>query len=168
MTELALGHFVRFYNNSDAMLWAFQNFYINEDVNVDGIQYLFVPFGFSGLSASKEADLAPATLLFPSNNIARAYLGEALRGYALDSPVEGVIRPYVAEVDVNVLDIDSPSVQTKLLTYTGQCTGGGWDDTTLKIELSSVLDAASADIPTRTLNQKLVGALPLTSAVNLR
>ena len=167
MTSLALGHYVRFYSNSDEMKWAFQNFYIGQTVSEDGIDYLFVPFGFSGLSTSREGNLEPATLVFPTNDLSRGYLSEALRGRAFDD-VEGSVQPYVAEVDVNILDPADPQVETKLVTYTGQCTAGGWDDTALKMQLSSVLDAATADVPARTLHQRLVGNLPFSSSVRLR
>lgn len=165
-TTLAIGHFVRFYTNADALRWSFQNFYISQTVNEGGINYTFVPFGFSGLSASREGDLGESTLVFPANEISKGYVDEALKGG--ENSDERIGFPYVAEVDVNILDPDRQTVIQKLLTYTGQCTAGGWDDTTLKIELSSVLDAATGDIPTRTLQQKLVGSLPLTSNINLR
>ena len=170
MTELAIGHFCRFYTHTDTLKWSFQNFYINQTpFDIDGVSYSFVPFGFSGLSASREGELSPTALVFPSNDLARGYLSEALRGGTLaETAAEGIYRPYVVEVDVNILKPDSTEVITKLLTYTGQCTAGGWNDTTLQIELSSVLDAATAEIPARTLQQKLVGQLPLTSSVNLR
>lgn len=165
-TTLALGHFLRFYTNSDSLRWSFQNFYINQTVSEGGVNYTFIPFGFSGLSASREGDLGTSTLVFPSNDLARGYVDEALKG---GETADGEIGfPYVAEVDVNILDPDRQEVKQKLLTYTGQCTAGSWDDTSLQIELSSVLDAASGDIPTRTLQQKLVGALPLSSNINLR
>ena len=40
------------------------------------------------------------------------------------------------------------TVTQKLFTYTGQATAGGWDDTALKLELSSVFDAVDASVPT--------------------
>lgn len=167
MTTLALGHYARFYDDKDALVWAFQNFYLGTTVNHGGLTYSFVPFGFSGLSASKDGELAPATLVFPNNEISRAYLTEALRGRSLS---EELIwrRPYVGEVDVNVLDPSNNSVVTTLFTYVGQATAGGWDDTSLRMQLSSVLDAVSGDIPTRTLHRNLVGALPLSANVRLR
>jgi len=171
--HLAIGHFVRFYTNSDQLKWAFQNFYIKETVTVNSQAYSFVPFGFSGLTTSREGGLEPATLTFPNDaaGLARGYLSEALRGRELRPDTEpAVVAPYVAEVDVCILDSDltTKSVDTVLTTYVGQCTGGSWDDTALTISLSSVIDAATADIPTRTLHQRLVGNLPFSSNVRLR
>lgn len=172
-TELAIGNFVRFYTNSDELKWKFQNFYIAETVTQDSIDYSFLPFGFSGLSTSREGGLEPATLVFPNDDqgISRGYLSEALRGRELrpDSDDLGVITPYVAEVDVCILNPDDKTAEpTKLTTYTGQCTGGGWNDTSLQMQLSSLIDAATPDVPTRTLHQRLVGNLPFSSNVRLR
>jgi len=186
--DIGLGHFVRFYDNSDQLKWKYQNFYIGstikwEDPDGDDQDHIFAPFGFSGLSTSREGGLEPAALVFPNNQLAREQLGEALRGGPLpdaegDDIANGVVAlPYVAEVDVCRIDpdyapnsdgsIDSEAI-TRMVTYTGQCTGGGWNDTSLQMQLSSVLDAATADVPTRTLQQRLVGNLPFSSSVRLR
>ena len=184
--ELNLGNFLRFYNNDDNLIWSFQNFYIASEVTWDNgdqdnngdVDYQFLPFGFSGLSTSREGGLEPATLVFPNDQagLSRGYLSEALRGRPLRplSEPTGVVTPYVAEVDVCIINgRDVPTdkkitAPTVLVTYTGQCTGGGWDDTALNMQLSSLLDAATFDLPTRTLHQKLVGNLPFSANVRLR
>lgn len=167
MTTLALGHYVRFYDKGDNIQHAFQNFHIAEIKVHDGINYSFVPFGFSGVSTNRQGDLQPATLVFPNTELSRGYLEEALRGRTLRDEASWNI-PYVLEVDVNLLDPTTNEFQQTLFTYTGQATAGGWDEARLNLELSSVLDAASADIPTRTLHRRLVGSLPTTSSIRLR
>ena len=168
MTQLSIGHFLRLYNDAGTLVHSFQNFYIEETVSVDSVAYVFVPFGFSGLSTSRQGDLSPTTLVFPNTSLSRGYLDEALRGGVIGSKVTYSSLPYVGEVDVNILEPDTRVVITKLLTYTGQATGGGWGETALILELSSVIDAVRSDIPTRTLQQALVGGLPSTSNVRLR
>lgn len=167
MTTLAFGHYVRFYDQGENIKHAFQNFFIGENKTADGITYSFVPFGFSGLTTSRQGDLQPASLVFPNTELSRGYLEEALRGRTL-RPETAWRTPYVVEVDVNILNPDNGSVTSTLFTYVGQATNGGWDDTKLTLELSSVLDAASADIPTRTLHRRLVGSLPTTGTIRLR
>lgn len=167
MTTLAIGNYARLYDSSDRLIWSLQNFFIGTSVSHEGINYPFAPFGFSGLSTTREGALEPATLVFPNNEVSRGYLAEALNGKPLDAE-GGLIQPYVAEVDVNILDPDANTVTTKLFTYTGQATSGGWDDTAVKLSLSSVFDAVSADVPTRTLHRRLVGALPMSASVRLR
>jgi len=168
MTQLSIGHFLRLYNDAGTLVHSFQNFYIGETVVVDSVAYVFVPFGFSGLSTSRQGDLSPTTLAFPNTSLSRGYLDEALRGGVIGSKVTYSSLPYVGEVDVNILEPDTRVVITKLLTYTGQATGGGWGEAELMLELSSVIDAVRSNIPTRTLQQALVGGLPTTSNVRLR
>ena len=167
MTSLALGHYARFYDRSERVVWAIQNFFIGTQVSHQGITYVFAPFGFSGLTTNRDGALEPAKLVLPNNELSRSVLAESLNGKPVDG-IGGVQLPYVVEVDVNVLDPDTNSVLTKLFTYTGQATGGGWDDTALTIGISSVFDAVSGDVPTRTLHRRLVGALPLSSNVRMR
>ena len=170
MTTLALGHFLRFYNDVNGLVHAFQNFYINDNLTIDGVSYIFVPFGFSGMATNRQGELSPAVVVFPNQEISRGYLDEALRGAPLGpvgcDPVGR--KPYIGEVDVNILDPENKTVTTKLLTYVGQATSGGWDDTALNLELSNILDAVTGDIPTRTLQRRLVGSLPTSANVRLR
>ena len=167
MTSLAIGHYLRLYNDGGAIVHAFQNFFIGSNVSNAGVVYSFVPFGFSGTSANRQAEQQPMTLAFPNNELARGYLDEALRGRVPGSS-DGWAQPYVAEVDVNLLDPAKESVTTTMLTYVGQCTAGGWDTTQVTMSLSSVLDSVKGDVPSRTLHRRLVGSLPTTGNIRLR
>lgn len=157
-------------DDNGAVVLTLQNFFIGETVPYEDASYQFSPFGFSGISTSRQADLDPVTLLFPNNEISRGYLSDALRGMSFDGiPIDQRPwrRPYVGKVDVCILDPAAKSATQRLFTYTGQCTAGGWDDTTLNLELSSLLDAVDANVPTRTLIQAQVGSLPISSGVRL-
>ena len=170
MNEYALGHYLRLLRDDETVAVALQNFFIGSNVYFEGDEYSFAPFGFSGLSTSRQGDLDPATLTFPNNAISRGYLGDALRGMSYSGiPIDERpwAMPYIGEVDVCLVDPESRSVVTKLFKYTGQCTSGGWDDTVLNLELSSLLDAVTSDVPTRTLIQRQVGSLPITSNIRL-
>jgi len=169
-TQFALGHYFRMINDSGATVLKLQNFFIGDTVTYDGNTYSFSPFGFSGISTSRQADLDPVTLLFPNNEISRGYLSDALRGMNFDDvPLDQRPwrRPYVGKVDVCLLDPSAKTVTQKMFTYTGQCTAGGWDDTTLNLELSSLLDAVNENVPSRTLIQAQVGSLPISAGVRL-
>nr|BAR35298.1 putative phage minor tail protein [uncultured Mediterranean phage uvMED] len=173
MTTLAIGHFLRMYDSNETLIVSLQNFYIQQAVAHDGASYLFSPFGFSGLTSTREGELSPATVVFPNNEISRGYLSEALRGWALDDADEvyaekNVRQSYVAEIDVMVLNPERHEVQQKLLTYVGQATSGSWDDTTVSMSLSSVFDAVQADVPGRTLHRGIVGGLPTSAQIRLR
>lgn len=169
-TEFALGHYFRMVSDDGNVVLRLQNFFIGETVSHEGGSYLFSPFNFSGLSTSRQGDLEPVQLVFPNNEISRGYLSDALRGMSFNGiPLDQRPwrRPYIGEVDVCLLDVESKKTSQKLFTYTGQCTAGGWDDTSLQVELSSVLDAVDSNVPTRTLIQRQVGSLPISSNVRL-
>ena len=178
----SVGPFLRLVNDKDEVQYRFQNFYIQENVSItekfrpgNKIKtYSFVPFGFSGLSSSRQGDLEPASLVFHSNDISRSYLLEALGGYEGAGTETGnpdrAFKAYTAEVDVCLLPNDAGKLddrQTTLFTYVGRATNGGWNASSLTIELTSVIDAVQDSIPTLTLQQKLVGSLPMTSSVNI-
>ena len=167
--QFNLGHFVRLKDDTQSVVLALQNFFISTTIEYENTNYIFSPFGFTGTSVDRQAALAPAELIFPANPISRGYLSDALRGMTFQG-AEGRPwrRPYYAEVDVMNVNVEDQEAGTKIMTYTGQCTAGGWDDTRLTLELSSIFDAASANIPTRTLTQRIVGSLPTSSRLNLR
>ena len=169
-TEFALGHYFRLIADDATVKFRLQNFFIGENVTHENYTYIFSPFGFSGLSTSRQGDLEPVQLVFPNNEISRGYLDDSLRGMSFDgipSDQRPWKRPYVGQVDVCLVNATNKTVTQKLFTYTGQATAGGWDDTALKLELSSVFDAVDASVPTRTLIQRQVGSLPITSNVRL-
>ena len=170
-----LGHFLLLKNDRGVVQYRFQNFYIGQNVAyVDGNNYSFVPFGFSGMSSSRQGDLSPASLVFHSNDISRGYMLEILGGYEGAVLEKGVpnreYSPYTAEIYVCLLPEDSDDVKKKangfiqLFIYHGRATAGGWDDSKLTVELTSVIDAVQDGVPTLTLQQELVGSLPSTSS----
>ena len=160
MTALAFGHVLRIkpYSTVD---FRFQNFFLGEQMEYDGASYQFVPFGFSGVTVNRTGDGLEATLVFPNNALTR--------GWA----VKAIDKSYLIEVDVLVIeDMDSdtgPKAEHAIVhSYTGQVTGGQWDNVSLNLELSSVLDAVGTDVPRRSLTQKLVGNLPISNNVRLQ
>ena len=98
-TELGLAHTLELITRDHPSVYRFQNFYFGENYLFRGDVYGFVPFGFSGLSVSKQGDLEPASLVFPNNGISRSFITEALRGGSLDDydDAEGILDPYIAQ-----------------------------------------------------------------------
>ena len=87
--------------------------------------------------------------------------------------VKAVDKSYLIEVDVlTIEDMDAdtgPKAEHAIAhSYVGQVTGGQWDNVSLNLELSSVLDAVGTDVPRRSLTQKLVGNLPISNNVRLQ
>jgi hypothetical protein len=173
--SVALCHFLKLHKRDNegqirSTAYAFQNFYFGDTIKKDDVNHAFLPFGFSGISTSKSGDVEPATLLFPNDQqgLARTIVSEALRGEDIDTEEpERIILPYIATVEVNLIDIDEDE-RTVLYTYTGICGSANWDDTQVALELGSIIDAVNGNVPTRTLRRDLVGNLPTSSTVRIR
>lgn len=134
----------------------FQNFFINESISYQGAAFTFVPFGFSGVTVNRTGDNTEASLVFPNNALTRGWAVEAIEGR------------WLAQVQVMLLDPDDRTSFEQLHQYFGQVAGGQWDETTVRLTLSTVLDAVGSDVPLRRLTQKLIGAIPVTSGVRLQ
>jgi len=120
--------------------------YQNYDLNGSS----FLPFAFSGAVINRNGDNITATLVFPSNSLSRSWATEAALGI------------WIATVDVKIIDQNRT-----LYSYVGQVSSAGWDEETVKLELSTVLDAVGADIPFRSLSSDLVGPLPTSANVRV-
>ena len=160
MSQYALGHALRINAIGESGLniqFKYQNFFINKEMTFDSNQYTFVPFGFSGVTVNRTGDGLEATLVFPNNDLTRSWA------------VASITEHYVIEVDVLIVDSDSETGSHDLVhTYVGQVVGGDWDNVSLNLLLSSVLDAVGTDVPRRSLTSKLVGNLPVSNNVRLQ
>mgnify|MGYP007063423846 CR=1 FL=1 len=151
-STIQLGHRVEFFAEAGSTGWKFQNWHVND--NADG--YFFVPFGFSGVTISLEGDNISASLVFPIDSIARAFVQEAID----DS--------WMAEVEVSTFTDNKDDPPTVLYTYFGQISDSGWDATAIQLVLNTVIDAVGVDVPRRVLQQKLVGRLPTSGSIRLQ
>ena len=160
MTQFAFGHVLRI-TPKDTVDFRFQNFFIGKQLTHGGDEYQFIPFGFSGVTVNRTGDGMEATLVFPNNKVSR------------DWGVKAIEESYLMEVEVLIIEDSDPdsgltATHTTVHTYTGQVTGGQWDNVSLNLELSSVLDAVGTDVPRRSLTQRMVGNLPISNSVRLQ
>ncbi len=113
------------------------------------------------MTVNRTGDGLESTLVFPNNELTRGWADAAIK------------ERYLMMVQVLIVENTTPGTDstvtspgaTVVHTYTGQVTGGQWDNVSLNIELSSVLDAVGTDVPMRSLTQKLVGNLPIKPRV---
>lgn len=150
--ELPLAHYLQM-TRSDGSILKFQNFFIGQ--TSDG--YGFLPFGFSGISVSRQGGNIDTTLVFPNRDVARSYADEAISD------------AWLCKVKTCIVQ-DPSDPNTSLITlfeYVGKVSAGGWDETAVKMLLNSILDSVGSDLPQRTLHQRLVGNLPFTANVAL-
>lgn len=153
--EVAVGHFLTLSLNSTVQ-YRFQNFFINEEISYNNDVFKFMPFGFSGVTVNRTGDNTEASLLFPNEELSRAWVTEALQDQ------------WLAYVQVLIVDPSSRLPVSTLHQYYGKTVSGTWDDVNLTIYLSTVLDAVGTDIPTRYLTQSLIGKIPVTNNVQLQ
>jgi hypothetical protein len=160
VTQFAFGHVVRI-TPKDTVDFRFQNFFIGKQLTHNGDEYQFAPFGFSGVTVNRTGDGMEASLVFPNNELTRRWAVAAIKS------------SYLMEVEVLIIEDSDPesgltATHTTVHTYTGQVTGGQWDNVSLNLELSSVLDAVGTDVPRRSLTQRMVGNLPISNSVRLQ
>jgi len=150
---LALGHYLEL-TSSSGQVHRFQNFSIGESKSYKSQTYYFLPFGFSGVTVSRQGDNVDADIVLPNNELSRPWAVEAIRDR------------WVAQLDTVLLDPDGNDPQL-LHPYVGQVAAGGWDTTALTLRLNTVLDAVGADFPHRTVNEHQCGPLPVTANVRV-
>ena len=156
MSQYAFGHVVRIKRKAET-LHRFQNFFIGTEATYDSATYLFVQFGFSGVTVNRTGDGLEASLVFPNNTLSRGLADTAISDN------------YVVEVEVLLVDSDDASgTHNSIHSFVGQVVSGQWDNVSLNLQLSSVLDAVGTDVPRRSLTQRLVGNLPISNNVRLQ
>ena len=139
-------------------VYRFQNFFLGKNCPYQGDTYSFVPFGFSGVTISRQGDNVDAELVFGNNELARSFADRSISQ-------RWMAKVYVVQIN----NIDDPNTEPAMLhSYVGQVTAGGWKDAEIMLRLNSVLDAVGNDVPGRTLHQQIVGALPMQGNVSLR
>lgn len=149
--ELQLGHRLEFYDQTGKSLHKFQNWYVHEEAD----NYTFLPFGFSGAIFTSDGENITAAIVLPIDGMARSWAQEAIRDQ------------WIASIEVSLFNDDKTQEPQKLHSYVGQVSSSSWDETSIQLELSTVLDAVRNDVPRRSLHQKLVGRLPTTGNIAL-
>tara|TARA_R100000081_G_scaffold91225_1_gene68476 strand:- start:115 stop:585 length:471 start_codon:yes stop_codon:yes gene_type:complete len=156
MSQYAFGHALRIKQGENTQ-YRFQNFFINQQITHQSANYTFVPFGFSGVTVNRTGDGLEATVVFPNNELSRPW------------GIDAINQNWVMEVDVLIIDDDAKDGPHNIVhSYTGQVVGGQWDEVSLNLQLSTVLDAVGTDVPRRSLTKELVGNLPISNNVRLQ
>jgi len=148
--EFAYGHLLDI-GPSGRTSYRFQNYALNRAVN----GYRFLPFGFGGAVATLQGDNLDANLQFANTDITRNWVKQAFD------------ELWVAKVTTVLWTPSTGAVQRNLYTYYGSCSNGGWNETTIQVNLNSVLDAIQSNVPGRRLHRWQVGSIPFTSQVRV-
>ena len=168
MTQFAFGHALQIFIDGEEDR-RYQNFFMHTNLEnhlgPDGTRaaFGFLPFGFSGVTLNRTGDGMEASLVFPNNEISRAWGKEAV-----ENSYRIMVQVLVIDPADSAHDVGPTQTHKVIHTYTGIVTGGQWDNVSLNLELSSILDAVGTDVPNRSLTQKLIGNLPVSNGVRLQ
>jgi hypothetical protein len=153
-TQIALCHLLELTTQNDSK-YRFQNFFIGSSVDYEKQTYTFVPFGFSGVTFNRSGENSEATLVFPNKELIRKFVNTS------------VMQKWNATVlTCMVPDLDKKEVAV-LYSYTAAVSGGVWKGESLGLNLTSILDAVSSNVPTRNMEVSQVGPLPISGVLNL-
>jgi hypothetical protein len=153
-TQIALCHCVKLTAPS-GLAYRFQNFFIGGSCVQSGETYQFAPFGFSGVTFNRSGENSEATVVFANKDLIREFVNNA------------VLQKWTVEVlTCAVTDIEGKDLST-LYSYVGSVSGGVWKGESLGLSLTSILDAVTANVPTRNLEVSQVGPLPISGGINL-
>ena len=161
-TALAFAQYLTLRTPTETGGYKFQNYWVNEDAPFFNVgtgvpsQFGFMPFAFSGTTFTKTGDNQPAKLVFPNNALSRGWAEIA------------VVDRWLANTRTVLVNPDDKTDYTLLNVYIGQIVSAQWDETSLNLELASVLDAVGADVPQKRLTKQLVCSLPLTASVRIQ
>ena len=148
--EFAYGHLLDI-GPSGSTRFRFQNYALNQSVS----GYTFLPFGFGGAVATLQGDNLDANLQFAHTDMTRNWIKQALD------------ELWVAKITTILWTPSTGAIQRTLYTYYGSCSNGGWNETTIQINLNSVLDAIQSNVPGRRLHRWQVGSIPFTAQVRV-
>lgn len=149
--EFLYGHLLEVGRSGQVNQYKFQNYAVGQNVS----DYSFVPFSFGGGVASLKGDNLEATLQFGNTEITRNFVVEALDNI------------YVAKVSTVLWNSSTYAVERTLYEYFGSCASGGWNESTIQVQLTSVLDAVESNVPGRRLYKQQVGNIPFTAQFNV-
>ena len=132
-----------------------QNFYAEESRTYLGRTFAWAGFGYSGASVDLNA----------TNT--EAQLGFAITPLTITTAKQAAEQEWLVEVNTVWINPDTMQETTDRLTEIYTVTSYRSDTRTLTMNLSSPLDAQSAEIPSRVLTARMVGQLPATGQVSL-
>lgn len=132
----------------------FQNFHAGETRTYDGLEYIYAAFGFSGAAVDAQAANIQASLVFGVNQLGLQLFQTAANGYF-------VVR--IKTVWLNPVTLEETQQR---LEEVYAVNGFEHDNSRISLRLGSPLDSISENVPRRSLNQRIVGALPSTGSIS--
>lgn len=173
---LELGYYIEFLAAdgkplTPAGVRAYQNFFIGETRNFNGVNYQFAPFAISGDLSTEGAENGESELLSPANLLTGSVLWEGVqRRFLLQvrtvlltgtPPVDATGIPTWTEAGTLACDV----LVCDSLAYTDAVPGEDENVPVFALKLSNPLTVVTGTSPTRRLRADQVGALPSSGGI---
>lgn len=155
---VAIVNFIRFRSAGQYVAGRdFQNFWIGEQRQRQGVTYLFAPFAVSPGAGTKGGDRSDSAVVAPANAL------------AVNLFVEACNERWLCEICMVLLDPETFDEQYQITRETWVCSRPEVNvgQETAILRLSSPLDAVDSQVPRRTLSSSFVGSLPSTGSLSV-
>lgn len=141
--------------DSSGKPYNFQNYFVNERKNLDGIWYDFAPFRVEGTVSNVTGDNALLQVLFPAVDFSIG-LAEKADGNRLT-------RLTLTTQWLNANQAVTTSYQERHIGI-----GASISETTLELRFRSAMDSVGAQFPAQTMTRRNVGPLPTSAQISLQ
>ena len=135
--------------------YSYQNYFVNERKNLDGIWYDFAPFRVEGTVSNITGDNALLQVLFPAVDFS-IKLAEQADGNRLT-------RLTLTTQWLNANQAVTTSYQERHIGI-----GASISETTLELRFRSAMDSVGAQFPAQTMTRRNVGPLPTSAQISLQ
>ena len=156
MSSFAFCNYIRFLKSDSTAtsnVYAYQNFFINQDQVYGGMNYKFVPFAVASGAGTKGGDRSESTLGAANNSITVNVFAEA------------VAEKWLLEIKTVALDPLTFTNGPLICTEIWRVARYEMDTEKILLNLTSPLDAVRDQVPNRYLTTRLVGALPTSATL---
>ena len=154
MTVQALTNFIKLTTVDGLVQGRYQNGKLGQPIALEGADYLYLSFLYSGAAKNRTGDNLEAGLTLASNKL------------AMNITTQAVDSKWVVEVITCSMHPTTWAVGRVLTREVWVAAAQSYDPSSVEVVLSSGIDAVGASAPTRVLTSKMVGALPFSGAIS--
>jgi hypothetical protein len=154
MAVQALSTFLKITDQNGTVQGRYQNSLKNLTISLDGADYAFLNFIYSGASKNRTGDNLEAGLVLASNVL------------SMNITTQAVTNRWNIEVISCSMNPETWVIGRTLTREFWVVASYTYDPVQIEVLLSSGIDAVGATAPTRTLTSKRVGSLPTTGAIS--
>lgn len=156
MTIQAITTFIELTTATGAIQGRYQNSQVGSVISYDGRSFNYLSFIYNGATKNRTGDNMTSDLMLAANQISINIGSEAVKNF------------WSVQVDTVLMHPQTFAPVRQLSREYWVASSFSYDAQAIRVQLSSAIDAVGADAPNRTLLQKYVGALPLTSQISNR